>query len=184
MPHTRNTFVGNDFVRGVSGGERKRVSLNEMLTTNAALICWDNCASLSPSVQSFQAVITLTRVNPISHSRPRLSRCAPLPQGPPRALPLDRHVQHRVDLPSFTGDVREVFRSCRGNLRGRDGLFGTSRFSFVSLLPPQLLIPSRLQGRARMLRTFSSSKDGPKSRGRRGLLLCTFRVLRRLMRSL
>lgn len=43
MPHTRKTFVGNDFVRGVSGGERKRVSLSEMLTTNAALICWDNC---------------------------------------------------------------------------------------------------------------------------------------------
>ncbi|KAL8279015.1 hypothetical protein RQP46_008684 [Phenoliferia psychrophenolica] len=42
MPHTRKTFVGNDFVRGVSGGERKRVSLSEMLTTNASLICWDN----------------------------------------------------------------------------------------------------------------------------------------------
>ncbi|KIR32169.1 ABC transporter PMR5 [Cryptococcus deuterogattii MMRL2647] len=42
MPHTRNTMVGNQFVRGVSGGERKRVSLAEVLTTNAAVICWDN----------------------------------------------------------------------------------------------------------------------------------------------
>ncbi|KAI5475511.1 putative ABC transporter superfamily membrane protein Pdr11p [Pseudohyphozyma bogoriensis] len=42
MPHTRRTFVGNDFVRGVSGGERKRVTLSEMLTTNAAVVSWDN----------------------------------------------------------------------------------------------------------------------------------------------
>ncbi|ADV25737.1 ABC transporter PMR5, putative [Cryptococcus gattii WM276] len=42
MPHTRKTKVGNQFVRGVSGGERKRVSLAEVLTTNAAVICWDN----------------------------------------------------------------------------------------------------------------------------------------------
>lgn len=34
--------VGNQFVRGVSGGERKRVSLAEILTTNAAVTCWDN----------------------------------------------------------------------------------------------------------------------------------------------
>lgn len=42
MPHTAETRVGNDYVRGVSGGERKRVSLAEHLTTNAAVSCWDN----------------------------------------------------------------------------------------------------------------------------------------------
>jgi ABC-type multidrug transport system ATPase subunit len=29
LTHTLNTKVGNDFVRGVSGGERKRVSIAE-----------------------------------------------------------------------------------------------------------------------------------------------------------
>lgn len=43
MNHTKDTLVGDSYVRGVSGGERKRVSLLEMLTTNAALISWDNC---------------------------------------------------------------------------------------------------------------------------------------------
>ncbi|KAK4688966.1 hypothetical protein P7C73_g1137, partial [Tremellales sp. Uapishka_1] len=43
MPHVKDTFVGDNNVRGVSGGERKRVSLSEMLSTNAAVICWDNC---------------------------------------------------------------------------------------------------------------------------------------------
>lgn len=40
--HTLKTIVGNAFVRGVSGGERKRVSLAEVLVTNPAVACWDN----------------------------------------------------------------------------------------------------------------------------------------------
>ncbi|TVY42933.1 Brefeldin A resistance protein [Lachnellula subtilissima] len=42
IPHTRDTKVGNEFVRGVSGGERKRVSILETLATRASVFCWDN----------------------------------------------------------------------------------------------------------------------------------------------
>ncbi|KAH6617086.1 ABC-2 type transporter-domain-containing protein [Chaetomium tenue] len=42
IEHTRNTIVGNPFVRGVSGGERKRVSIAEMLVSNACILSWDN----------------------------------------------------------------------------------------------------------------------------------------------
>ncbi|KAI9834089.1 MAG: hypothetical protein M1819_003374 [Sarea resinae] len=42
LRHTFNTKVGNDFIRGVSGGERKRVSIAEMLTTRASVTYWDN----------------------------------------------------------------------------------------------------------------------------------------------
>lgn len=42
LSHTRNTKVGNDFVRGVSGGERKRVSIAEMALAGAPIACWDN----------------------------------------------------------------------------------------------------------------------------------------------
>lgn len=42
IEHTRNTLVGNEFVRGVSGGERKRVSIAEMMATRARVQCWDN----------------------------------------------------------------------------------------------------------------------------------------------
>ncbi|KAL4960100.1 putative ABC multidrug transporter [Aspergillus stella-maris] len=40
--HTINTKVGNDFVRGVSGGERKRVTIAEAALSYAPLQCWDN----------------------------------------------------------------------------------------------------------------------------------------------
>ncbi|CAN3372721.1 hypothetical protein DIURU_004790 [Diutina rugosa] len=40
--HTRNTYVGNNFIRGVSGGERKRVSIAEACLNGSILQCWDN----------------------------------------------------------------------------------------------------------------------------------------------
>ncbi|KAF2125515.1 hypothetical protein P153DRAFT_400322 [Dothidotthia symphoricarpi CBS 119687] len=42
IEHTKNTIVGNPFVRGVSGGERKRVSIAETMITGASLMSWDN----------------------------------------------------------------------------------------------------------------------------------------------
>ncbi|KAJ3718556.1 ABC-2 type transporter-domain-containing protein [Lentinula raphanica] len=42
ITHTRRTLVGDEFVRGVSGGERKRVSIAEMMTTRARVQSWDN----------------------------------------------------------------------------------------------------------------------------------------------
>lgn len=42
LTHTYNTKVGNDFVRGVSGGERKRVSIAEMMLAGSPFAAWDN----------------------------------------------------------------------------------------------------------------------------------------------
>ncbi|KUJ08928.1 ABC-transporter [Mollisia scopiformis] len=42
LSHTYNTKVGNDFVRGVSGGERKRVSIAEMALAGSPIAAWDN----------------------------------------------------------------------------------------------------------------------------------------------
>lgn len=42
MSHTMNTLVGNEYIRGVSGGERKRISIIESLATNSSVACWDN----------------------------------------------------------------------------------------------------------------------------------------------
>ena len=41
LSHTYNTKVGDDFIRGVSGGERKRVSIAEMQAAQVAAIPQD-----------------------------------------------------------------------------------------------------------------------------------------------
>jgi len=42
ISHTIYTPVGDEYTRGVSGGERKRVSIAETLASKAAVIAWDN----------------------------------------------------------------------------------------------------------------------------------------------
>lgn len=42
IAHTEDTKVGNEFIRGISGGERKRVSIMETLATRGSIFCWDN----------------------------------------------------------------------------------------------------------------------------------------------
>jgi len=41
MNHVMNTLVGNEYIRGVSGGERKRVSILESLASDSSVNAWD-----------------------------------------------------------------------------------------------------------------------------------------------
>lgn len=42
MKHVSNNVVGNQYIFGVSGGERKRVSIMEALASRSAINAWDN----------------------------------------------------------------------------------------------------------------------------------------------
>ena len=42
LRHVKNTLVGDASIRGVSGGEKKRVSIAEALATRSRLNSWDN----------------------------------------------------------------------------------------------------------------------------------------------
>lgn len=42
ITHTQYTLVGDEYTRGVSGGERKRVSIAETLASKSTVVCWDN----------------------------------------------------------------------------------------------------------------------------------------------
>lgn len=42
ISHTAKTLVGDALIRGISGGERKRVSIAETLATKSTVVCWDN----------------------------------------------------------------------------------------------------------------------------------------------
>lgn len=39
--HARNTVVGDASLRGISGGEKKRVSIAEVMSARGRLVCWD-----------------------------------------------------------------------------------------------------------------------------------------------
>ncbi|KAL7463150.1 hypothetical protein ACHAXS_003529 [Conticribra weissflogii] len=45
LAHVKDTFVGNEVVRGVSGGQRRRVTLGEMMTFNTPLLCGDEIST-------------------------------------------------------------------------------------------------------------------------------------------
>ncbi|KAH9927376.1 pleiotropic drug resistance ABC transporter [Amylocystis lapponica] len=42
LRHAKDTLVGDASIRGVSGGEKKRVSISEMMATRSLLNSWDN----------------------------------------------------------------------------------------------------------------------------------------------
>ena len=59
LSHARNTSVGNDFVRGISGGERKRVSIAEMAVSGALAAAWDNASRGLDSATAFEFINSL-----------------------------------------------------------------------------------------------------------------------------
>jgi ATP-binding cassette subfamily G (WHITE) protein 2 (SNQ2) len=65
ISHTHDTKVGNEYVRGVSGGERKRVSIIETLASKGSVYCWDNSTrglDASTALEYTKAVRAMTDV--------------------------------------------------------------------------------------------------------------------------
>ena len=72
-----NTLVGNNLVRGVSGGEKKRVTIAEALVSNARLLCMDEistgldasvaydiCASIRAWAQEMRGTVVIALLQP------------------------------------------------------------------------------------------------------------------------
>lgn len=59
LSHTRNTKVGNELVRGVSGGERKRVSIAEVTICGSKFQCWDNATRGLDSATAYEFIRAL-----------------------------------------------------------------------------------------------------------------------------
>lgn len=68
LSHTRNTKVGNDLVRGVSGGERKRVSIAEVAICGSKFQCWDNATRGLDSATALEFVRALKTSATIQNS--------------------------------------------------------------------------------------------------------------------
>ncbi|XXG97717.1 Flocculation suppression protein [Hypoxylon texense] len=69
IEHTMDTKVGDEYVRGVSGGERKRVSIAEALITRASVQGWDNSSKgldASTALEYVQSLRALTNMAHVS----------------------------------------------------------------------------------------------------------------------
>jgi hypothetical protein len=66
--------VGNDIIRGISGGERRRVTIAESLLSRACFRCWDNCTRGLDSGTALKFVHYLRPLLGVSRP-PRLSAC-------------------------------------------------------------------------------------------------------------
>ncbi|KAF7560817.1 hypothetical protein G7046_g3318 [Stylonectria norvegica] len=68
ISHTVNTRVGNEYIRGVSGGERKRVTISEAALSGAPLQCWDNSTRGLDSANAIEFCKTLRLQTELFHS--------------------------------------------------------------------------------------------------------------------
>ncbi|KAL5461712.1 hypothetical protein PMIN06_002006 [Paraphaeosphaeria minitans] len=69
IEHTMETKVGNELIRGVSGGEKKRVSIAEAMITKASVQCWDNSTrglDASTAIEYATSLRSLTNMAQIS----------------------------------------------------------------------------------------------------------------------
>ncbi|OAQ66351.1 ABC transporter [Pochonia chlamydosporia 170] len=69
IEHTLGTKVGNEFIRGVSGGERKRVSIAEAMVTRASVQGWDNSSKgldASTALEYVRSIRIMTNMADVS----------------------------------------------------------------------------------------------------------------------
>ncbi|KAL7898061.1 ABC-2 type transporter domain-containing protein [Trichoderma sp. SZMC 28014] len=81
ISHTVNTRVGNEYIRGVSGGERKRVTISEAALSGAPLQCWDNSTRGLDSANAVEFCKTLRLQTELFHS----TACVSIYQAPQSA---------------------------------------------------------------------------------------------------
>ncbi|OQE46403.1 hypothetical protein PENCOP_c001G07055 [Penicillium coprophilum] len=69
IEHALETKVGNELIRGVSGGEKKRTSIAEAMVTKASTQCWDNSTrglDASTALEYVQSLRSLTNTANVS----------------------------------------------------------------------------------------------------------------------
>ncbi|KAF7927775.1 uncharacterized protein EAE98_006157 [Botrytis deweyae] len=78
LSHVENVLVGNDAVKGISGAERKRVSIAEAALSGCSLQCWDNCTRGFDNVH----VLEFCKMIRLSTTLGRTTACVALYQVP------------------------------------------------------------------------------------------------------
>ncbi|KAL0957046.1 hypothetical protein HGRIS_003145 [Hohenbuehelia grisea] len=61
LAHARKTLVGDASIRGVSGGEKRRISIAEVLSARPSITCWDNATRGLDSSNAIELVKLLRK---------------------------------------------------------------------------------------------------------------------------
>ncbi|KAL9123282.1 MAG: hypothetical protein Q9187_000154 [Circinaria calcarea] len=136
LSHTVNTKVGNDFVRGVSGGERKRVSIAEAALSGSPLQCWDNSTRGLDSANAIEFCETLRTQTDLMG----VTACVAIYQAPQSAYDVSS------STPSGTCSrliVVEIFDKVVVLYEGRQIYFGRTEDAKKYFLDMGFLCPNR-----------------------------------------
>jgi ABC-type multidrug transport system ATPase subunit len=80
LDHVRNTFVGNEEIRGVSGGQRRRVTIGEMLVGTAPILCGDEISNGLDATSTFDIMNILMHTGKIRRKLQVISLLQPSPE--------------------------------------------------------------------------------------------------------
>jgi ABC-type multidrug transport system ATPase subunit len=80
IDHVRNSFVGNDEIRGVSGGQRRRVTIGEMLQDSAPVLCGDEISNGLDATSTYDIMNILYHSGKIRKKLQVISLLQPSPE--------------------------------------------------------------------------------------------------------
>lgn len=68
LKHVKGTVVGDESLRGISGGEKKRVSISEVMATNSLITSWDNATRGLDSSTALEFIRALRIATDLAHN--------------------------------------------------------------------------------------------------------------------
>jgi len=105
LTHVRDTFVGGQAVRGVSGGERRRVTVSEMLALGVPCLCCDEISTGLDAATTFD----ICRMLGFSTRMIKSIKIMSLLQPPPETVALfDELILLSEGLVIFAGPIDKV----------------------------------------------------------------------------
>jgi len=80
IDHVRDTFVGNNDIRGVSGGQRRRVTIGEMLMSDSPVICGDEISNGLDASSTFEIITAMGYIGKVREKLQVISLLQPSPE--------------------------------------------------------------------------------------------------------
>uniref|UniRef100_A0A7S4ACS2 ABC transporter domain-containing protein n=1 Tax=Pseudo-nitzschia australis TaxID=44445 RepID=A0A7S4ACS2_9STRA len=80
IDNVRNSFVGNEEIRGVSGGQRRRVTIGEMMMNDSPIICGDEISNGLDAESTFEMITAMSYIGKQREKLQVISLLQPSPE--------------------------------------------------------------------------------------------------------